>query len=956
MKKLLSIFTALLISVSTFAQKYSLSGTVLDSSTSEPVYMVTVVVKECELWGTTDLDGKYVIDNLRGGKYTIEISSLGYETFTKEIVLKGNVKLDVSLKVSSIALEEVVVTAREGGGMNSSSHIAKQTLEHIQPSSLTDVMQLLPGSITSNPSLTTVNSISIRDIGSNSANVMGTALIVDGATLSNDANIQMMSAGNAMNSSSANAASSAGGSVDTRQISTDNIESVEVIRGIPSAEYGNMTSGAVLVKTKAGVTPWEFRIKTDPALKQVYAGKGFSLGDKAGVLNFDTDYALAYNDIRSVAERYDRVNFQMGYSNNFRRRFTLNTKLRAHYSSASTSSDPDLFLDEIAEETDKSINLNINGKWMLNRKWITNVDYLFAGSYGTQYSRDRNYIAMGRIPGSSTMNEGENIGFFTPAQYYSDVKVFGTPVNAQGKLMASHFHKGESFTNKVILGAEYNMDGNIGRGKVFDLTLPPTPGSASYRERSYRDIPLVHKYTAFAEDKTRYNFGNQYVELQAGVRYTGIYAEKIPNIGDFTAIEPRLNAKLGLIHNGRIFRDLSTRAGWGIATKAPSMIYLYPEPAYADKVSFSYNDIDANDYSLAVMTTKKVETVSSSLKLQKSMNFEAGIDFDTDLVNGSLVFFEENLTNGYGFATIYTPMEYNRYGYEWSGSTPSTQTLPSGLYPVYMNDSVIADGKPMTYITDTTFMSYNLPVNSINNYKWGIEYTLDFAKIKAINTSINVSGAYMNITTLNNSYSYYLYGSTVNSRTYPYVGIYAGGNNSQNSSVRERLSTNVRFITHIPRLAMVVTLGAQMVFVNATTYRNVLGGRSLTYYYDDDGNRISGEEALADQTHTKHVNPEFIMDRAGNIYKFTEEMERDKTFENLIVNTNNSTYYLRSGYPCYGMLNLRLTKEIRDIATISFYANNFLNQRGRVANSVTGYLQDMNSKIYFGAEVKITVK
>ena len=43
--------------------------------------------------------------------------------------------------------------------------------------------------------------------------------------------------------------------VDMRQISTDNIESVEVIRGIASAEYGDITSGAVLVNTKAGRAP-----------------------------------------------------------------------------------------------------------------------------------------------------------------------------------------------------------------------------------------------------------------------------------------------------------------------------------------------------------------------------------------------------------------------------------------------------------------------------------------------------------------------------------------------------------------------------------------------------------------------------------------------------------------------------------------------------------------------------
>ena len=35
-----------------------------------------------------------------------------------------------------------------------------------------------------------------------------------------------------------------------RSISTDDIESVEVIRGIPSVEFGNLTSGVVNIKKK----------------------------------------------------------------------------------------------------------------------------------------------------------------------------------------------------------------------------------------------------------------------------------------------------------------------------------------------------------------------------------------------------------------------------------------------------------------------------------------------------------------------------------------------------------------------------------------------------------------------------------------------------------------------------------------------------------------------------------
>ena len=98
------------------------------------------------------------------------------------------------------------------------------------------------------------------------------------------------------------------------------------------------------------------------------------------------------------------------------------------------------------------------------------------------------------------------------------------------------------------------------------------------------------------------------------------------------------------------------------------------------------------------------------------------------------------------------------------------------------------------------------------------------------------------------------------------------------------------------------------------------------------------------------------MNRAGDIIPFTQEMERDPAYHDLILTTNTSTYYVRQGFPFYGMLNLRITKEIKDIATFSFYANNFLNLRGRVKNNVTGYPSDRNTPLYFGAEIKINIK
>lgn len=72
-----------------------------------------------------------------------------------------------------------------------------------------------------------------------------------------------------------NSQSTSGQGTDLRTISPDNIESVEVIRGIPSVEYGNLTSGAVIIKTKSGVTPLEAKVKLDSYSKCFMQAKDF---------------------------------------------------------------------------------------------------------------------------------------------------------------------------------------------------------------------------------------------------------------------------------------------------------------------------------------------------------------------------------------------------------------------------------------------------------------------------------------------------------------------------------------------------------------------------------------------------------------------------------------------------------------------------------------------------------
>ena len=69
----------------------------------------------------------------------------------------------------------------------------------------------------------------------------------------------------------------------TNNLSTSNVESIEVISGIPSVEYGDVGSGIVKISTKKGKTPYMVTFSSNPNTKQVSASKGFGIGKKAGL-------------------------------------------------------------------------------------------------------------------------------------------------------------------------------------------------------------------------------------------------------------------------------------------------------------------------------------------------------------------------------------------------------------------------------------------------------------------------------------------------------------------------------------------------------------------------------------------------------------------------------------------------------------------------------------------------
>ena len=92
-----------------FKQKFTLSGTITDSKSNETVIGVNVYITELKTGTTTNEYGFYSI-TIPNGTYTVQLSSMGFETREEKIVLDKNIKFNFKLSGSEEQLEEVVIT------------------------------------------------------------------------------------------------------------------------------------------------------------------------------------------------------------------------------------------------------------------------------------------------------------------------------------------------------------------------------------------------------------------------------------------------------------------------------------------------------------------------------------------------------------------------------------------------------------------------------------------------------------------------------------------------------------------------------------------------------------------------------------------------------------------------------------------------------------------------------
>jgi hypothetical protein len=154
MKTLLKILMITLISLSTFAQKITLSGYVREQGSKESLSNVSVVIPALKVGTQTNNYGFFSLTIPSSEEVEIAFSSLGYQTQKKTVKATENQQFEVEISVKSTDLKEVIVSSERQAKVSESEQMSTVSLSINQIKDIPallgekDVMkalQLMPG-------------------------------------------------------------------------------------------------------------------------------------------------------------------------------------------------------------------------------------------------------------------------------------------------------------------------------------------------------------------------------------------------------------------------------------------------------------------------------------------------------------------------------------------------------------------------------------------------------------------------------------------------------------------------------------------------------------------------------------------------------------------------------------------------------------------------------------------
>jgi hypothetical protein len=954
------------MATSVVAQTVSLAGKVIDEN-AKPIEFASILLVESGQWAISDENGHFAINNINIGKLTLTVQCLGYQkrTLLPMTVDHSITNMVVRMKQESLKLDEVTVTAKRKTDEATTSYtIDRAALDQQQLLNVADIATLLPGGKTVNPTLMSDSRMALRSSSQEKGNAsFGTAIEVDGMRLDNNAAVGETTG------------------ASTRTIGASNIESIEVVTGIPSVEYGDLSNGVVKVNTRRGKSPFIVEGSINQHTHQIAVNKGFDLGSRKGVLNVSLEHANSFSNAASPYTAYQRNILSLHYMNVFWRQttpLTVNVGFSGNIGGYNSEADPDQELDDYSKVRDNALRANADLHLLLNKRWLTNLQLKASLSYAdrktTNYTHASSATTLAYLHGMEDgyfMAQPYTGGADVPAvvlgptgywhvMQYGDSKPLSWSVRLKGEQHASVNLGSFSVNSRLKVGADYTGSRNNGRGTYYDdMRYAPT-----WRPYSYDELPTLHNMAFYAEEKLMLPVSKlSTLELTVGLRDDITYVSN-SEYGTVNSLSPRVNARLVAWRNRkkRVVSDLLVHAGWGKSVKLPSFQVLYPAPSYYDVEVFKAPSTADNTTVSAHYIHPQKAVFNPELRWQYTLQTDIGVEMTVKGTHLSLSAFHHRTYNPYMSTTVFTPFSY-------------LYTAPSAL------DAVNAPSAERTYSIDRSsglvtvtaaggsqqqlagsqrrvWQANNRYVNASPPDRYGLEWTVDFQQINALNSRLRIDGSYYYYKGIDDVLFADIPASNAtmsDGQPYQYVGYYRGSSATTagyaanasvtNGAVQRALNLNGTITTHIPKIRLIVALRVESTLYS---YRRSLseydGGTRGIVLADKagftgtpyDGTSENCYIALYPEYYSTWANPD---ERIPFEEKFLWAKDNDAELYNdlskLVVRSNYPYTMNPSKLSAYWSANLSVTKEIGDHVSVSFYANNFLNNMSTVHNSQT---------------------
>lgn len=211
-----------------------IEGTVRDAASSAPLPGANVILENSTFGASTGADGRFVIEAIPPGRYTIVATVLGYAAARRSVDVEAGetVSLDLDLEAGPINLDEVLAVAERSYTAASSRAVRTFDLQTRPIRSTQDLLRLAPGLVTAqHAGGGKAEQIFLR--GFDADHGTDVAIFVDGVP------VNMVSHGHGQ------------GYADLHYVIPETVERINVSKGPYFAEYGNLaTAGAVAFQTR----------------------------------------------------------------------------------------------------------------------------------------------------------------------------------------------------------------------------------------------------------------------------------------------------------------------------------------------------------------------------------------------------------------------------------------------------------------------------------------------------------------------------------------------------------------------------------------------------------------------------------------------------------------------------------------------------------------------------------